>query len=67
MKVIPIVICALGTISKLLLNELESRKSEHYPNHSIIKIAQNSEKSSGDLRRLAATKNLVRNNQLTPA
>ena len=31
------------------------RTSEDHPNYSIIKIGQNTEKSPGDLRRLAVT------------
>ena len=64
--VIPIVIGALGTVPKGLemrLEELEIRKetrrirnqkkSEDHPDSSIVKISQNTQKSTGDLRRLA--------------
>ena len=37
-----------------------------HPNYSIIKIGQNTEKSSGDLKRLAVTQTLVKDHQLTP-
>ena len=41
------------------------RTGGDYPNDSIIKIGQNTEKSPGDLRRLAGTQTPVRNHQLT--
>ena len=41
------------------------RKSGNHPNYSIIKICQNSEKSLGDLRRLAVTQTPVRNHLIT--
>ena len=40
------------------------RTGRDYPNNSIIKIGQNTEKSPGDLRRLAVTQTLVKNHQL---
>ena len=56
---IPIVIGALGTVTKGLIQELKDweikRASENHPNYSIIEIGQNTEKSPGDLRRLAVT------------
>ena len=36
------------------------RTSGHHSDYSIIKIRQNTEKSPGDLRRLAVTQTLVR-------
>ena len=36
-----------------------------HPNYSVIKVRQNTEKSPGDLRRLAVTQTPVRNHQLT--
>ena len=54
--VIPIVIDALGMISKGLIRGLEELEIEaqaiDYPNYSMIKIGQNTEKSSENLRRL---------------
>ena len=58
-KVIPIVIGALGTITKGLVKGL----GELEMNYTIIKIDQNAEKSLGDLRRLAATQILVEDHQ----
>ena len=41
------------------------RTSGYHPNYSIIKIGQNTKKSSEDLRRLAVTQTPVKNYQLT--
>ena len=41
------------------------RTSGDHPNYCIIEIEQNSEKSPGDLRRLADTQTPVKNHQLT--
>ena len=55
--IIPIVI---GT-----LEELKKRKSSlGHPNYSIVKLGQNTEKSPGDLRRLAVTQTPVKDLQL---
>ena len=40
------------------------RTSGDHPDHSIIKISQNTEKSPGDLRKLAFTQTPVENHQL---
>ena len=40
------------------------RTSGEHPNYSIIKIGQNTEKSSGDLRRLAVIQTTMKNYQL---
>ena len=57
--VIPIVIGALGTITKGLIQGLEnleiSRTNRDHPNYSIVEISQNTEKSPSDLRRLLVT------------
>ena len=45
--------------------ELGNKRSRYHPNYSIVEISQNTEKSPGDLRRLAVTQTLVRNHQLT--
>ena len=66
---IPIVSSDLSTVTKALLQgqenlELGGRFDDH-PNYSIIEIGQNTEKSLGDLRRLAVTQTPVRIHQLT--
>ena len=66
---VPIVIGALGTIPKGLIKELEDLEIkgqvETIQTLSITRISQNTEKSPGDLRRLAVTQTPVRNHQLT--
>ena len=67
--IILIVIGAFGTVTKELLKGLEylevgSRVGDH-PNNCIIENGQNTEKSPGDLWRLAVTQSAVKNNQLT--
>ena len=54
--IVTIVIGALGTTPKGLLNW---RTSRDYPNDSIAKNGQNTETSPGDLRRLAVTQTPV--------
>ena len=66
MTVIPIVIGALGTVTKglvLWLEGLEKRGWED-TNYSIVEFGLNTE-SLGDLRRLALTQTPVRNTQIT--
>ena len=64
--VIPIVTGALGTVTKGLVQGIGNRKTSGYhPNNCIIEISQNTEKSPGDLRRLAVTQTPVKNHQLT--
>ena len=41
------------------------RMNRDYPDYSIVEIGQNTEKSSGDLRKLAVTQTLVKDYQLT--
>ena len=41
------------------------RKSGDHPNYSIFEIGQNTEKSPGNLRRLAVTQTPVKNHRLT--
>ena len=41
------------------------RMSGDHPNNSLVKIGQNTEKSPGDLRRLAVTQTPVESHQLT--
>ena len=65
--VIPIVIGALGTISKVLIKGLEDknqRMNRSHSDYSIIKIGQNPEESAGGLRRLAVTQTRVKDHQL---
>ena len=55
--IIQIVISALGTVTKRLVQGLEDleirERVERFPNYNIVEIRQNTEKSPGDLRRLA--------------
>ena len=62
---IPIVIGTFGTVTKELSKDLEDLEvaSGDYPNDSIIENDQNTEKSPGDLKRLAFNQNPVKNNQ----
>ena len=60
--IIPIVIGAFAAIIKGLLKGLEH--SEDHPNYYIIASSQNTEKSPGDLRRLAVTQTPVKVYQL---
>ena len=59
------IIGAFGTVSEGLYTGTgrlgNKRTNGDHPNCSIIKIGQNTEKSPGDLRRLAVTQSLVRN------
>ena len=65
--IIPIVIDAFGTVTKGLLRDKRTWKlaDEWRPNYSIIENGQNTEKSPGDLRRLAATQTSVKDYQQT--
>ena len=67
--IIPIVIGAFGTVTKGLLKGLEDlgswRPSGDHPNNSVIENGQNTEKSPGDLRKLAVTQSPVKYHQLT--
>ena len=67
--IIPIVIGALGTVTKDLVQglgdlEKKNRRGGDCPNYSIIEISQNTEKSPEDLRRLSVTQTPVKNHQL---
>ena len=66
--IVPIVIGALGIVTKGLLKGLENLevgwRVETIPNDSIAKDGQNTETSPGDLRRLAVTQTPVKNHQL---
>ena len=67
--IIVIVIGAFGTVTKGLLKGLEDfgswRPSGDHPNNSIIENGQNTEKSPGDLRRLAITQSQVKDHQMS--
>ena len=67
--IIPIMIGAFSTVTKGLLKGLEDsgswRPSGDHPNNSIVENGQNTEKSAGDLKRLAVTQSLVKDHQLT--
>ena len=66
MTIIPILIGTLHTETKGLVQGLEDLEiTGQCPNYSIVVIGQNTEKSSGDSKRLAVTQNLVKNHQLT--
>ena len=65
----PIVIGALGTVTKGLLNGLEDLevggRVETIQTTALLRTAKNTETSPGDLRRLAVTQTPVKNHQLT--
>ena len=61
---VPIVIGALETIPKGLIKGLGILRNQRI-NYSIIEIGQNTEKGSGDLRRLAVSQNPVKDHQVT--
>ena len=65
--IIPIVIGALSTINKRLVQGLEDLEIRGPVEtiKTIIEIGQNTEKSPGDLRKLAVTQTPVRDHQLT--
>ena len=65
LRVIPIVIGALGTVTKGLVKRPEDLEIRIHLNFSIIKIGQNTKKNPGDLRRLAVTQTPVEDHQLT--
>ena len=68
-SIILIVTDALGTVTEGLvkgLKDLEIRgRVKTIPNYCIIEIGQNTEKSPGDLRRLAVAQTSVKEHQLT--
>ena len=65
--IIPIVIGAFGTVTKGLLKSLEDLEvgGRDHPSNNIIENGQNTEKSPGDLKRLAVTQSPVKDHQLT--
>ena len=50
---IPIVIDALGTVTKGLIQGLEDLEIKYHPKNCITEVGENIGKSPGDLRRLA--------------
>ena len=65
MTVIPIVIAAVWTITKGLVQGLEDSEirgqvDTNHPNYSIIKIGQYTKKNSGDRSGLAVTQTLTK-------
>ena len=63
--IIPIIIGALGTVTKGLVEGLgNKRTSGDNPNYSNVEISQNTEKSPGELRRLIITQTPVKDHQL---
>ena len=63
--IVPIVIGALGTITKRPGGLGSWRTGRDYPNDSITENGHNPETSPGDLRRLAVTHTPVKDRQLT--
>ena len=65
--IVPILIAAFGTVTKGLLKKTgelgNMRTSGDHPNYCIIEIGQNTEKSNGDLMRLAVSQTPVKNHQ----
>ena len=65
--IILILIGAIGTVTKGLIKGLEdlekNRTSGDHPNYYTIEIGQNTEKSPGDLRRLAVTQTPMKDSQ----
>ena len=65
MKVIPVIIGALCTISKCLVKGLEDFKIGDVPDFSIIKSGKDTKKSPGDLKRLAVVQTRLKIRQQT--
>ena len=68
MTIIPIVIGAFVTVTKGLLKglgDLEIGGRVDSPNYIIVENSQNTEKSPGDLRRLAVTQTQMKDHQLS--
>ena len=63
--IVPIVIGALGTITKRPGGLGSWQTGRDYPNDSIVENSQNPETSPGDVMRLAVTQTSVKNHQLT--
>ena len=66
MTIVPIVIGAFGTVTKGLLKGLEDLEvGRRVETIQIIEDGPNTEKSPGDLKRLAVTQTPVKSHQLT--
>ena len=65
MTVIPIVIVPFGTVPKGLEKRMEELEIRGTIDLSIAEIDQNTQKSPGDLKRLAVTQTPLQDNQLT--
>ena len=65
MTIIQIGIDAFVTVTKGLLKGQEDLELGDHPNNCIIENGQNTEKSPGDMRRLAVTQSPVKDHQLT--
>ena len=63
--VITIIIDALGTVHKSLIRCLEELEIGGRADYSIIEIDQNTDKSPGDLKKLAVTQTPIKDHQLT--
>ena len=67
--VVPIVVGALGTVTKGLVKGLEGNGNkmtvEDNPNCNIVEPGQNTEKSPRDLKRLVVTQTSVKDHRLT--
>ena len=67
--ILPIIISAPGTVTKGLVHELEdleiTGQMETVSKNNIVEIGQNTERSPGDLKRLAVFQIPVENHQLT--
>ena len=66
MTVMPIVVCALGlkNFGKDIRTVEDQWKNRDHLDHIIVEIGQNTEKSPGDLRRLAMTQTPLKDYQL---
>ena len=65
--VIPIIVGSLGTVKRGLVKRtagLRNKRSGGNLNYSIVEISQNTEKSSGDLRRLVVTQTPLKDYRL---
>ena len=58
-------VCVFSYLS-IYLSGGNKRTSVDHPNYNIIEINQNTEKSPGDMTKLAVPQTPVRNNRLTP-
>ena len=68
MMMMTIIIGVLGMVPRSLGKKTarieNQRKNQDHPDHSIIKLCQDTEKSPGDLKRLTVTQIFVKDHQL---